>query len=162
MGTIQPSRPKHSVWLACDNADFCRQDVWFSTTLPLDNIPLPQGVQVKYYIHGHGSDESSLCGAAVLSVDGLCPAGTTNQNMFSTYLALNFTSEITPTFEGFCNLNLPDALVLLIILPIVFMRDSNCEIFSPNRWQMGCPCRHHPIIREWGDQHSTSVALSLG
>ncbi len=77
------NRPGHSVCLACDDEDFCRQDVRFMTTDPPDGMPIPPGVIVKYYIHGHGLDKSVLCGAAVVSVDGMCAPfdANTNQNM---------------------------------------------------------------------------------
>ena len=60
------NRSAHSVSLACKDDNFCCQDVRFCTALPLDTTPIPQGVKVKYYIHGHGSDESSLSGVAMV------------------------------------------------------------------------------------------------
>jgi hypothetical protein len=47
-------------------------------------MPIPPGVIVKYYIHGHGLDESILCGSAVVAVDGMCAPfdANANQNMF--------------------------------------------------------------------------------
>jgi hypothetical protein len=42
-------------------------------TNPPDGTPIPPGMIVKYYIHGHGSDESVLCGAAVVSVEDVRP-----------------------------------------------------------------------------------------
>ncbi len=86
------NRPEHSVSLACDDDNFCRQDVEFTATMLLGDIPLPPGVTIKYFLCGHGSDESSLCGAAVVSVGGMCPpldAGT-NQNMFQHLFDIEF------------------------------------------------------------------------
>jgi hypothetical protein len=108
------SRPKHSVCLARNDDDFCHQDVQFTATNPSNNTPIPPGVTVKYYIHGHGSDEGILCGAAVISVDGVCPhsmPGPT-KTCFSIFLALKSTLGITPTFGESHNLNLHDVLVL--------------------------------------------------
>jgi hypothetical protein len=86
------SRPEHSVCLACDDDDFCRQDVRFTATNPSNNTPIPPGVMVRYYIHGHSSDEGILCGATVISVDDVCPpfdAGA-NQNMFQHLFGIEF------------------------------------------------------------------------
>jgi hypothetical protein len=86
------NKPEHSVSFAHDENDFCHQDVWFTATEPSGKTPLPQGVTVKYILHRHGSDESVLCGAAVISVDGMCPpfdAGT-NQNMFQHLFGIKF------------------------------------------------------------------------
>jgi len=80
------------VSLARDDDDFCRQDARFSTTPPQDTTITPTGVRIKYFIHGPGSDESSLCGAAVLSIDGVCPpfdAGS-NQNLFQHFFGIEF------------------------------------------------------------------------
>ncbi len=86
------SRPKHSVSLARDNEDFCRQDVRFTVTTASKDIPIPQGVTIKYFIYGPSSDESSLCGAAVVSVDGTCPPfdASANQNMFQHLFSIEF------------------------------------------------------------------------
>jgi hypothetical protein len=62
---------------------------------PSGNTPSPCGVDIKYYLHGHGSDESSCSGSAVISVDGLCPpfdAGT-NQIMFQHLFVIEFHFE---------------------------------------------------------------------
>ncbi len=86
------SRPEHSVCLACNNDDFCRQDVRFMTTIPSDITPTPQGVTVQYYIHRHGSNENILCGTVVILVDGMCPPfnAATNQNMFQHLFGIEF------------------------------------------------------------------------
>jgi hypothetical protein len=89
------NRPEHSVSLARDDDDFCRQDIRFTATDPTGDAPCPRGVSIKYHIHGHGSDDSSLNGSAVISVDGLCPpfdAGT-NQNMFQHLFGIEFHFE---------------------------------------------------------------------
>ena len=62
------NQPEHSICLGPDNEDFCSQDVRFLASDPPDGTPTPTGVIVKYYIHGHGLDESILCGAAVTAV----------------------------------------------------------------------------------------------
>ena len=55
-------------------------------------MPIPSGVIVKYYLHGHGLDESVLCGAAVISVDGMCAPfdANSNQNMFRHLFGIKF------------------------------------------------------------------------
>jgi len=155
------------VSLARDDDDFCRQDARFSTTLPQDTTITPKGVRIKYFIHGPGSDESSLCGAAVLSTDGLCPpfdAGS-NQNLFQHFFGIEFhyadhthirgisQFEFASCFGFVGNLTYrlshPSCKFALdLAIPhhtsawifeqlhayLVFVRDSNCEIFSPNRW----------------------------
>jgi hypothetical protein len=68
------NRPEqHLVSLACNNNGFCCQDVKFTTTKPSSEVQLAKGVIVKYFLHGHGSNKSTLCGFAVISTDGLCP-----------------------------------------------------------------------------------------
>ncbi len=89
------NRPEHSVSLGRNDNDFCRQDVRFTAAEPPGDTPSPRGVDIKYYLHGHGSDESSLSGSAVISVDNLCPpfdAGT-NQNMFQHLFGMEFHFE---------------------------------------------------------------------
>ncbi len=107
--------PEHSVCLAHNNEDFCCQDVQFTATNPPDGMPIPPGVIVKYYIHGHDSDESVLCGAAVVSVDGMCAPfdANANQNMFQHLFGIKFHLRITPTFGGFHRSSSRDVLVSL-------------------------------------------------
>jgi hypothetical protein len=52
------NRPEHSVSLAKDDEDFCRQDVCFATTEPLTPSGSPIGVYVKYFLHHSGSDDA--------------------------------------------------------------------------------------------------------
>jgi hypothetical protein len=161
------SRPEHSVSLGRNDNDFCCQDVWFAAAEPPGNTPSPHGIDIKYYLHSHGSDKSSLNGSAVISVDGLCPqfdAGT-NQKMFQHLFDIEYHFEnhthvhgISP-FEfarcfGFTD-NLTHGLShpaskfsLDAAIPgqtsawifeqvhayLVFVHDSNCELFSPNKW----------------------------
>jgi hypothetical protein len=61
---------EHSVSLARDDEDFIRQDTRFTTTEPTFDGCSDKGVVVKYYLHGHGMDESILSGSAVISSDG--------------------------------------------------------------------------------------------
>jgi hypothetical protein len=86
------SQPEHAVCLACKDDNFCCRDVWFMATPPSNNAPIPQGVTIQYFIHGYGSDESSLCRAAVVSVDGICLPfdANTNQNMFQHLFSIKF------------------------------------------------------------------------
>jgi hypothetical protein len=155
------------VCLARDDDNFCRQDVRFTATNPSNNTPIPPGVTVKYYIHGHGSDEGILCGAAVISVDGVCPpfdAGA-NQNMFQHLFGIefhfgdhthvrgisqfefarcfDFTDTLTyrlshPSCKFALNSAVPHHTSAWIFdqlhAYLVFVRDSNCKIFSPNKW----------------------------
>ena len=85
------NRTEHLVSLARDYEDFICQDTRFTTTEPT----LDKGVVVKYYLHGHGADESILNGSAVISSDGLCPpfyAGS-NQNLFQHLFGIEFHYE---------------------------------------------------------------------
>ncbi len=159
------NRPEHSVCLARNNKDFCRQDVRFTATNPPDGTPIPPGVIVKYYIHGHGLDESDLCGAAVISVDGMCAPfdANANQNMFQHLFGIEFHFEnhthirgISPFKFARC-FGFTDTLTYRLSHPsckfaldsavpqqtlawifnqvhayLVFVWDSNCELFSPN------------------------------
>jgi hypothetical protein len=63
------NRPKHSVCLARDDEDFCRQDVCFTATNPPDGTPIPPGVATV-----------SFCGAAVVLVNGMCAPFDANAN----------------------------------------------------------------------------------
>jgi hypothetical protein len=136
-------------------------------TTPSNNIPLPQDITIKYFIHGPGSDESSLCGAAVVSVDGMCPPfdASANQNMFQHLFGIEFhfgdhthVRGILPFKLAQCfgyvgiltyglshpsckfalNLAVPNHTSAWIFEQIhaylVFVRDMNCKIFSPNKW----------------------------
>ncbi len=160
------NQPEHSVSLGRNDNDFCCQDVRFTAAEPPGDTPFTLGINIKYYLHGHGSDESSLNGSAVISVDGLCPpfdAGT-NQNMFQHLFGVKFHFEnhthvrrISPFEFAHCfgftdNLTHPLShpackFSLHAALPgqtsawifkqvhayLVFLRDSNCELFSPNK-----------------------------
>ncbi len=86
------NRTEHSVCFGQDDDDFCRQDVRFTASDPPHGTPIPSGVLVKYYIHGQGMDESILCGAAVIAVDGMCAPfdATVNQNMFRHLFGVEF------------------------------------------------------------------------
>jgi hypothetical protein len=89
------NKPEHSVSLACNDDDFCHQDVQFLATEPSGETPLPRGITVMYFLHEHGFDKSVLCGAAVVSVDGMCPPfgiGST-QNMFQHLFGIEFHFE---------------------------------------------------------------------
>ena len=89
------NRPEHSVSLGRNDNDFCCQDVWFTVAEPPSDTPSHCGVDIKYYLHCHGSNESSLSGSAVIPVDGLCSpfyAGT-NQNMFQHLFGIEFHFE---------------------------------------------------------------------
>ena len=160
------NRPEHSVCLAHNDEDFCRQDVRFTATNPPDGTPIPPGVIVKYYIHGHGLDESVLYGAAVVLVNGMCAPFDTNanRNMFGHLFGIEFNFDnhthirgISP-FEFARCLSFNDTLTFRLSHPsckfsldsavpqqtsewifdqvhvhMMIVRDSNCELFSPNR-----------------------------
>jgi hypothetical protein len=83
--------------LAKDDDDFMRQDVKFTATPtePMIAIPPAPGVLVKYYLHGHHSEESMLAGAAVMLSDGLCPPfnASPNNNMFQQLFGIEFPYE---------------------------------------------------------------------
>jgi hypothetical protein len=165
MGNFQLTRAC-SLSCSCDD-DFCHQDVRFTATPPSNDTPIPQGVTIQYLIHGHGSDESSLCGAAVVSINGMCPPfdANTNQNRFQhlfgiefhfgdhTHVRGNVSFEFAQCFGFVDNLTYPLShpsciFALDLAVPnhtlawifeqihtnMVCVRDSNCEIFPPNKW----------------------------
>jgi hypothetical protein len=159
------NRPEHSICLGRDNEDFCRQDVRFTASDPPDGTPIPPGVIVKYYIHGHGLDERILCDAAVVAVDGMCAPfdANANQNMFRHLFGVEFHYKnhthvrgVSPFEFAWC-FGFVDTLTYRLSHPsctfaldsavpqqtsawifdqvhayLVMIRDSNCELFSPN------------------------------
>ncbi len=86
------NRMEHSVSLARNNKDFIPQDIQFTTADPTLEVESEKGVPIKYFIHGHGADESTLCSSAIVSTDGLCPAFDAggNQNMFQHLFGIEF------------------------------------------------------------------------
>jgi len=89
------NRPEHSMSLAKDDDDFICQDVKFTATPTEPTVAIPPGVLVKYYLPGHRSDESMLAGAAMVSLDGLCPPfdASPNKNMFQHLFGIEFHYE---------------------------------------------------------------------
>jgi hypothetical protein len=81
--------------LARDDDDFMRQDVKFTATTTEPTVAIPPGVLVKYYLHGHHSEETMLAGAAVVSSDGLCPPfdASPNKNIFQHLFGIEFHYE---------------------------------------------------------------------
>jgi hypothetical protein len=61
----QFNRPEHSVSLARDDDNFCRQDVKCLANLPTVSDGSETGVIVKYHLHLPGIDETCLTGASV-------------------------------------------------------------------------------------------------
>jgi hypothetical protein len=159
--------PEYLVSLARDDNDFCCQDIKFHTTNPSLDITLESGVKIKYFLHGHGADKSTLCGYLVILSNSLCPPfnAETNQNMFQHLFGLKFHYKshthicgILPFEFAHCfgfNNNLPYCLShpackfsLDVAIPsmtsawifdqvythLIFLCNSNCGIFSPNKW----------------------------
>ncbi len=110
------NRPEHSVCFGRDDADFCRQDVRFTASDPPDGTPIPPGVIVKYYIHGHGLDESILCGSAVVAVDSMCAHLMPMQirTCFDIFSVWSFITKIIPMLGRYHRSSLLGALALLI------------------------------------------------
>ena len=66
-------------------------------TLPSESVlaSLPDTLKPMYYLHARGADSSVLAGAAVLSLDSLCPPfdGSPNTNMFRDGFGIEFHAE---------------------------------------------------------------------
>ena len=66
-------------------------------TLPSESVlaSLPDTLKPMYYLHARGADSSVLAGAAVLSLDSLCPPfdGSPNTNMFRNGFGIEFHAE---------------------------------------------------------------------
>ena len=129
-----------------------------SSQWPSNDIPIPWGITIKYFLHRHGSDESSFCGAAVVSVDSMYPPfdASANQNMFQHLFGIEFhfgdhthVCGISPfEFASYC-LSRPSCKFALdsavpnhtlawifeqIHTYLVFVHDLNCKISPPNKW----------------------------
>ncbi len=89
------NRPEHAISLACNNADFDKQD----TQLKVSTLKLTpnndRSIIIKYSIHRPDSNDTVLVGSEVISVDGLCPAfnACPNLNIFQTYSGLKFNHD---------------------------------------------------------------------
>jgi hypothetical protein len=86
------NRPEHAISLACNDADFDKQDTQLKvSTLKLTPNNYRSNI-IKYSIHHPDSDNTVLVGLEVISVDGLCPAfnACPNLNIFQTYFGLKF------------------------------------------------------------------------
>ena len=165
LGTIQPTRAL---------SFSCLQWWWLLSP----RRPVHSNYTIKQHTHSPRRNHQVLhswawfwqeqpCGAAVVSVDGMCPhfGASTNQNMFQHLFGIKFhfgnhthVCGISPfKFDrcfGFvdnltyhlCHLSCKFALDLAapnhtsawiieqIHTYLVFMWDSKCEIFSPNKW----------------------------
>ncbi len=110
------NRPEHLVSLLHNDNDFCCQDVKFTTTNPSSEVQLAKDVIVKHLLHGHRSNESTLCGSYVVSNDGLCSPfnADINQNMFQHIFSIEFHYENHAHVSGICHLSLNNVLGLRI------------------------------------------------
>ena len=105
------NRPKHSVCLARDDEDFCRQDVCFTATNPPDGTPIPPGVATV-----------SFCGAAVVLVNGMCAPfdANANRNMFGHLFGIEFNFDNHTHIRGFHRSSSRDVLVSTTLPPSVY------------------------------------------
>jgi hypothetical protein len=81
--------------LACDDADFVKQDTQLKASTQSSNPTEGKGILVQYSLHCPDTDELVTVGAKVLSLDGLCPAfnACLNPNIFQHYFGLKFHHE---------------------------------------------------------------------
>jgi hypothetical protein len=89
------NRPEHAISLACNNADFNKQDLQLKVSTPKPTQHNDRGVIIKYFIHHPDSDDTVLVSLEVISINGLCSVFTTchNSNIFETYFGLEFNYE---------------------------------------------------------------------
>ena len=104
------NKVEYSVSMAKDDESFLAESncgIMATLPSPLVVASLPNGVRPLYYLHLQGSNTVTLAGAAVLSLDSLCPAfdGSPNPNLFHGPFGLNFIRMVTPMSVPFCHLN---------------------------------------------------------
>jgi hypothetical protein len=84
--------PEHAILLACNDADFDKQDLQLKVSTHKLTTNKDSGIIIKYSIHQPDSDNTVIVGSEVISIDGLCPAfnACPNSNIFQTYFGLEF------------------------------------------------------------------------
>jgi hypothetical protein len=89
------NRPEHAISLACNNADFDKQDTQLKVSTLKSTPNNDRSIIIKYSIHHSDSDDTVLVGLEMISVDGLCPAfnACPNLNIFQTYFGLKFNHD---------------------------------------------------------------------
>jgi hypothetical protein len=197
------NRLEHSVSLARKDNDFFRQDIKFHATNPPTDAQSEPRIVIKYFLHWHGTNKSTLCGCSVVSSNGLCSpfdAGD-NQNMFQHLFGIEFSYEnhthvlgISPIKFAWCfgfynnltyHLSHPLCKFALdtaipsmtsawifdqIHAQFVFLCDSNCKIFSPNKWAAPVACIQSfvndaigtrlPFHSQWIDAYNNNPACT--
>jgi hypothetical protein len=89
------NKPEYSVSFTKDNDSFATNaNHGITATVPtlLVLASLPDGVQPLYYLHLRDSNMAMLAGAAVMSLDSLCPAfnGFPNTNLFLSWFGIEY------------------------------------------------------------------------
>ncbi len=89
------NKPEYSVSFAKDNDSFATYaNHGITATVPTLSVlaSLPDGVQPLYYLHLHNSNMAMLAGAAVMSLNSLCPAfdGLPNTNLFHSRFGIEY------------------------------------------------------------------------
>jgi hypothetical protein len=89
------NKPEYSISFAKDDDSFATNaNHGITATAPTLSVlaSLPDGVQPLYYLHLRDSNTATLAGAAVMSLDSLCPAfdGSPNTNLFCSWFGIEY------------------------------------------------------------------------
>jgi hypothetical protein len=89
------NKPEYSVSFAKDNDSFATNaDHGITATVPTSLVlaSFPDGVQPLYYLHLRDLNMATLAGAAVMSLNSLCPAfdGMPNTNLFCSWFGIKY------------------------------------------------------------------------
>ncbi len=86
------NRPKHTLSLAWNDADFGTQDTRLRISTPKLTPNNYKSAIIKYFIYCHDANDTVLVRLEVISVKGHCPAfnACPNLNIFQTHFGLKF------------------------------------------------------------------------
>jgi len=92
------NKREYSVSLSMNDSSFAADaDNGVVATLPSESVlaSLPDMLKPIYYLHARGADATVLAGAAVFSLDSLCPPfdGSPNNNMFRDRFGIEFNAD---------------------------------------------------------------------
>jgi hypothetical protein len=166
------NRPEHLVSLAQIDHSFYCQDVKFLTTNSSLEIQVATGVTIKYFLHGRGSDKSIPCGSLCPPID----AGINQnmlQHLFGiefhyenhTHVHVIFPFKFSQCIgyednltywlsHPVCKFALDAVITSLtsewifdqVHTYLIFLRDLNCEMFSPNQWASQQGASNHLLM----------------
>jgi hypothetical protein len=117
------NKPEHSVSLACNDDNFCHQDIWFTATAPSGKTPLPQGSLSGIFSTGTVQTRA-LSVAQLLSLLIACAHHlmlAQIRTCFNISLVLNFISKVIAMCAESQHLSLLGVLGLLTTLLISYL-----------------------------------------